>query len=111
MALSSPASLLWAHQLKRENTYVLDRIKLLEAENLQLRERVTSTEGEMQRVESTIGRLLKKVDAIDSLVNDTRDEQSDARSEHAVLLQRIPNTTVTTLLPCRSPIIHRDRNC
>lgn len=128
---SSPTSLLWAHQLKREHAYLLERIKTLETANVQLKENLQVVEERntaatsanenisklaallepvegandklIQRLEKlesslkdatedakcTLRRLQKKVEGIDSISIEIRNDQANAKAAHALALQRI----------------------
>lgn len=63
---SSPTSLLWAHQLKRENAYLLNRLKKLEAANESQAQRLRAAEAAAKHHASEdLAALAEKVQALD----------------------------------------------
>jgi hypothetical protein len=63
---SSPTSLLWAHQLKREHGYLLKRMQNLEASNQQQESRVRGAEAAAKAAGVDVATLVEKTkDAID----------------------------------------------
>ncbi|KAK5108858.1 hypothetical protein LTR62_007748 [Meristemomyces frigidus] len=63
---SSPTSLLWSHQMKRENAYILERIRQMETENYQRDTRLREVGQEaMTLATEEIAAVAEQVKAID----------------------------------------------
>lgn len=74
---SSPTSLLWVHQLKRENGFLLDRMKILEAEIARVESRTIAEAGTTGAKE--IAAIAKKVESLAE--NDSEAAMGKIRAE------------------------------
>ncbi|OCK83839.1 hypothetical protein K432DRAFT_432624 [Lepidopterella palustris CBS 459.81] len=70
---SSPTSLLWAHQLKREHGHLLDRIKDLEKSNEAFNIRIVATETSHERITSCIDDIKKMATRISVIEDDDKE--------------------------------------
>lgn len=80
---SSPTSLLWAHQLKREHTHLLERVRGLEATRDTYDARLKAAEGSNQAVRHSVAdtaQLKARIAAVEEGDEDVRDliEKLDA---------------------------------
>lgn len=100
---SSPTSLLWAHQLKREHNHLVGRIILLEAANQQLKEQIkVAEETNIVAISANekISRLAARLDSIEKannqiiqhlerLESSSADATQNAKSDIEILQKKV----------------------
>ncbi|TID16997.1 hypothetical protein E6O75_ATG09763 [Venturia nashicola] len=72
---TSPTALLWAHQLKREHQYLLNRIKALETANANLTSRMDVTENQAQETAKTIDSVNELSVRVQAIEEDDKSQQ------------------------------------
>ena len=77
---SSPTSLLWAHELKREQQYLLDRIKETNAAAISADEKRSKLAARVKSIEKANDQIIQRLERLESSSKD---------ATHATLLQTI----------------------
>ncbi|KAK3675726.1 hypothetical protein LTR78_004367 [Recurvomyces mirabilis] len=98
---SSPTSLLWAHQIKRENGHILERIRKLEHDNVQQDQRLKGAEqAAMSQASEDIAKITEQVSAIDPVA--IKQQLSDIENDVATRLEDVQAESEATMLKMAS---------